>query len=209
MRKEMIMKYVWINPVTDRMYEKEILDTFIRKHGYERVEITKDWLKTVREKYGEAVERSEKPVIDARCPMAVELVKKEICLSDYELPAIEPILLHCGREIAERKMEQADEIIITTPCQALADQGNDLGYEHVRFLPWNRFLEELMDAPCNRIFRETPIPLGFFDKLNVDTVSLTGESEILTYFQKNIEKEPALIEMLYCEGGCHKGDGIL
>ena len=168
------MKYLWINPVTDRMYEKEVLDQFLIKHGYKRIEITKDWLSIVREKYGKEAELSNKTVIDVRCPMAAKLVKELVKEDAYQFPEIWPILIHCGYELSTR-VKDGDEILITTPCQALAEQGN---------------------------------ALGFFEKLKLSTKSLTGEDEIREYFQSMQKEKADLIEMLYCKGGCHKGDGI-
>ena len=206
-RKGMPMKYVWINPVTDRMYEKEVLDQFLKKHGYKRIEITKDWLSIVREKYGREVEFSKKTVIDVRCPMAAKLVRELAKEDAYQFPEIWPILIHCGYELSTRGND-GGEIFITTPCQALADQGNALGFAKVRFLPWKSFLKELGSSPENEIPKETPIPLGFFEKLKLSTKSLTGEDEIREYFQLEQTEKVDLIEMLYCKGGCHKGDGI-
>ena len=201
------MKYVWINPVTDRMYEKEVLDQFLLEHGYKRIEITKDWLSIVREKYGREVELSKKTVIDVRCPMAAKLVKEVATKDAYEFPDIWPILIHCGYEISTKAAEE--EILITTPCGALAEQGNSLGFSNVRFLPWKLFLAELGSSPENEVPKETPIPLGFFKGLNISIKSLTGEEEIREYFCSEEKEKVNLIEMLYCQGGCHRGDGIL
>ena len=203
------MKYIWINPVTDGMYERHVLEQMLNRHGYKRVEVSEDWLLVVRKKYENIVKKTDKPVVDVRCPMAAELVKKLVDESAYEFPEIWPILLHCGYEIAKKEELQGKEIIITTPCLALADQGNTLGYRNVRFVPWNLFLEELNETPEIAFKKETPIPLGFFEELGVDIMSLTGEKEIRNYFQNHKEQLPALIEMLYCHNGCHNGDGII
>ena len=42
------MKYLWINPVTDKMYDKQKLNEFIMQQGYKRVETSKDWLSVGR-----------------------------------------------------------------------------------------------------------------------------------------------------------------
>ena len=70
------MKYIWVNPVAAGMYEPELLNEFLKQHGYQRFETSMDWLSIVREKYGEAVKQSDKTVIDMRCPKAAELVRK-------------------------------------------------------------------------------------------------------------------------------------
>ena len=45
------MKYVWINPVTESMYERDVLNKFLQKNGYERIAASGDWLNVVKEKY--------------------------------------------------------------------------------------------------------------------------------------------------------------
>ena len=195
------MKYLWINPVTDRMYDKQVLNEFILQHGYKRVEVSKDWLLVVREKYKKAVQNSEKTVVDVRCPMAADLVKEIAEPDNFEFPEILPILIHCGCELAKMQMEEEDELIITTPCQALADRGNELNLKNTKFIPWNQFLQILNCEPEGKLHKETPIPLGFFDELNFRTVSLTGEYDIREYFRKDYSKETQLIELLYCENG--------
>ena len=203
------MKYLWINPVTDRMYDKQVLNEFIVQHGYERVETSKDWLLVVREKYKNAVQNSDKTVVDMRCPMAANLVKEIAELDNFQFPEIHPILIHCGCELAKMQMEDEDELIITTPCKVLAARGNDLNLKNTKFIPWNQFLRSLNCEPKGKTHKETPIPLGFFDELKFNTVSLTGEDDIREYFRKDFSKEAQLIELLYCENGCHNGDGII
>ena len=50
------MTYIWINPVADSMYDKDTLKDFLHQHGYQRIEITGDWLNVVKEKYQAAIE---------------------------------------------------------------------------------------------------------------------------------------------------------
>ena len=202
------MKYLWINPVTDKMYDKQKLNEFIMQQGYKRVETSKDWLSVVKEKYKKAVQDSENTVIDIRCPMAADLVKNLADTKEFVFPEIHPILIHCGCELAEREMTKDDELIITTPCKALAELGNKLALKNTTFIPWNQFLRKFNEKPGEMIESKTPIPLGFFEELKVNTVSLTGEQEIQEYFQSDFGKEIQLIEMLYCKDGCHNGDGI-
>lgn len=202
------MAYLWINPVTESMYETNVLNDFIHQYGFERIYTSVDWLSVVREKYRKAVKVSKGTVIDVRCPKAAELVKEIEMTSEVVFPEISPILIHCGLEIAERENLQGKEIFITTPCQALADMGNALMVKNMRFIPWNRLLEKIGSAPSGSLPDQSPIPLGFFKELEVTCVSLSGEETIRKYFEKNISKEVQLVEMLYCKEGCHNGDGI-
>ena len=62
------------------------------------------------------------------------------------IPDIEPILIHCAREISGRRDLCDGQKLITTPCQALADAGNALKLKDTRFLAWNGLLKELGDT---------------------------------------------------------------
>lgn len=221
------MAYIWINPVTQSMYEPKFLDEFLKKHGYEQIKTTGDWLNVVKEKYRVAVQEANSPVIDMRCPKTKDVLDEVGVVSNVTIPTIEPILIHCAREISEREDMQGEEKIITTPCQALADMGNALKLPNTWFVPWNQFLRTLGGKPTGDIFKhnsypdnitiqqspkESPIPPGFFEELELKTDSVTGEDEILAYLQNHLQKgiseDIQLVEILFCKEGCHNGDGI-
>lgn len=202
------MPYVWINPVTNSMYEPEILDEFLHNHGYKRFHTSVDWLAIVKEKYRLAVNDSKHTVMDMRCPKIKELLEEMKIVSAVTIPNIKPILIHCGQEAGVREDLQGEHKIITTPCQALADMGNAMGLEHTWFVPWNKFLESIGNEPKFNIPKVSPIPPGFFEELDMKTDSITGEEEIRNYFEKGIPDGVQLVEMLYCKDGCHNGDGI-
>ena len=61
----------------------------------------------------------------------------------------------------------------------------------------------------SNILDESPIPLGYFDSLKFKITSLSGKDNIENYFEHKLYKEDDLVEMLYCEGGCNNGDGVL
>lgn len=202
------MAYIWINPVTDSMYEPDVLNEFLRHHGYKRFEASSDWLAIVKEKYRSAVCQTTHTVMDMRCPKIKELLDELGVTTDVIIPEINPILIHCGQEGSEREDLRDEEKIITTPCQALADMGNALGLEDTRFVTWNQLLESIGDEPVGVQPKESPIPPGFFDELGLKTVSITGEEEIRNYFENGVPDEVQLVEMLFCRQGCHNGDGI-
>ena len=202
------MKYIWVNPVAAGMYEPEILDEFLKQHGYERFETSMDWLSIVREKYGEAVKRSDKTVIDMRCPKAAELVREIGESLEVTFPDIYPILIHCGQEAGITEELLNAEKVITTGCKSLADMGNALNISKTKFISWNEFLKSFENAPKGTMLKKSPIPLGFFEPLNLKCKSLTGEDEIRDYFDDFQPGEVDLVEMLYCKDGCHNGDGI-
>ena len=200
------MKYIWINPVTDSMYDKEALDKVLLEHGYQRIKHTNDWAKVVREKYHQEILKSGKPVMDVRCPKIKALLEESDGCLEITVPEIAPILLHCGVECS--KMEENGEKIITTPCQALADMGNALSLPETKFVPWNQFAKSIGMDVLQKKIESSPIPPGFFDSLPIKTASISGENEIKCYLKQEISKGIQLVEMLYCKDGCHNGDGI-
>ncbi len=203
------MCYIWINPVTDQMYDRDSLDLLLQRHGYERVECQQDWASHVREEYGKMAEGSKYPVVDVRCPAVFQLLKREYENSNILTPAIEPILIHCAREISSREDLKGREKLITTPCQILADMGNEAGLPKTRFLPWKEFLQEIGEKPEVKKLDSSPIPPGFFDSLSCQKVCVTGEDEVRSYLKKEDYGDARIIELLWCRDGCHHGDGVI
>ncbi len=101
---------------------------------------------------------------DARCPEAVRLLEEiqkepenESGIENLKVAPIEPILLHCARELSTRPDLADGEKIITTPCQSLAVLGNSLGLENTRFIAWNRLAGGEVRV---RAIEDSPIPPG-------------------------------------------------
>jgi len=194
------------------MYDAKDLEVFLQKHGYQRFDVSTDWLGIVKEKYYATVRQATDTVIDVRCPKTKELLDEVGINADVVFPEIHPILIHCGQEGSQRIDLLDDKKVITTPCQALADMGNGLGLENTYFIPWRKFLESIGESPKGRLPKESPIPTGFFSELGVKTDSITGEEEIRAYFERfpkdEVQRDVELIEILFCKDGCHNGDGI-
>ena len=203
------MKYIWINPVTERMYETSELDAFLKCHEYERVVVSGDWINVVKQKYKEAVCQTERTVIDMRCPKIRDVVEEYSLDENVKAPDIHPILIHCAEEISEREDLRGQEKVIITPCQALADQGNALGLKETTFMPWNSFMKSTGQFLQGKQQSASPIPPGFFEGTIEKTISITGEEEIREYFENFKPGEVQLVEMLFCKDGCHNGDGVL
>lgn len=210
------MAYIWINPVAERMYEASVLAEFLKRHELTQVRCNMDWGSIVKEKYQVRAQQAEGTLVDVRCPMASDLAQ-EIIASDgpkenstgFDLPDIEPILIHCAREISTREDLRDGEKIITTPCRALADEGNALELPDTRFMTWNDLMESVGEIPPGELPKSSPIPPGFFNGLEVSLDSITGKETIEAYIKDGAREQVRLVEMLYCDQGCHNGDGVV
>ena len=210
------MTYIWINPVTEHMYQASALESFLERHGLTRVRCRRDWGAVVREKYQNRAKETRGTVVDARCPMACKLAG-ELTQNfapgggpgNFHIPAIAPLLIHCAREISAREDLKGSQKLITTPCQALAETGNALGLVDTRFLTWNGLMESVGEILFGDPPEDSPIPPGFFDSLGLEMDSLTGRGPIEAYLSAGGRAEARLVELLYCENGCHNGDGVV
>lgn len=205
------MDYIFINPVVDKMYVADELNYILSKNNYERINVNNDWHGIVKEKYKEAIDGTNLTVLDRRCPLAVEKIEKYLDKTKVLIPEIEPILIHCGIEIANREDLKGKRKVITTPCESLAKHGNKLGLNETVFISWKEFLNTLdgKEDLKYKAIDKSPIPLGYFDSLEVKTKKLTGRDNINGCFKGNLYFENDIVEMLYCNNGCNNGDGVL
>jgi len=205
------MAYIFINPVVGNMYKKEELDELLLNNGYSRVEVETDWHKIVKEKYNETLKSTEKTLLDQRCPLAIDTISEYINDEDTLIPQIDPILIHCGIELANREDLKGKKKVITTPCESLASYGNKKNLEDTVFISWKEFIKNLNSHDKNmvRLLDESPIPPGYFNSLEAKVTSLSGKENIVSHFKNNLHKEDDLVEMLYCTNGCNNGDGVL
>lgn len=205
------MKYIFINPIVDNMYIKEELDELLLNNGYSRVEVENDWHKIVKEKYNELLKSTEKTLLDKRCPLAVDTIDGHINDQDVFIHQIDPILIHCGIEIANREELKGKKKIITTPCESLALYGNNKNLEDTVFISWKEFIKNLKhhEKVQVKLLDESPIPPGYFKSLEAKISSISGKENIENYFKNRLHKEDDLVEMLYCTNGCNNGDGVL
>ena len=205
------MAYIFINPVVGNMYKKEELDELLLNNGYSRIEVETDWHKIVKEKYNETLKSTEKILLDQRCPLAIDTISEYISDEDTLIPQIDPILIHCGIELANREDLKGKKKVITTPCESLATYGNKKNLEDTTFISWKEFVKKLNshDKSMVKMLDESPIPPGYFNSLEAKVSSLSGEENIVSYFKNNLHKKDDLVEMLYCTNGCNNGDGVL
>lgn len=202
------MKYIWINPVTANMYPPDVLQSLLEKYDYIQIDASPHWLETVKQKYAEILKTADHTVIDMRCPKIIDFIDAYELRDKVTIPSVEPILIHCGRELSERTDLAGTEKVITTPCQALADLGNSLQLKETTFIPWNRFLDSLGENLSAVPPKESPIPPGFFEELQCKKISVTEKNNICDFFETLDPSQYDLIEMLYCKDGCHNGNGI-
>ena len=205
------MAYIFINPVVGNMYKKEELDELLLKNGYSRVEVETDLHKIVKEKYNETLKSTEKTLLDQRCPLAIDTISEYINDEDTLIPQIDPILIHCGIELANREDLKGKKKVITTPCESLASYGNKKNLEDTEFISWKDFIKTLNNNEKVKSKRldESPIPPGYFESLDAKITSISGKENILNHFENNLHKQDDIVEMLYCTNGCNNGDGVL
>ncbi len=77
-------------------------------------------LEQVKNKFKTEIMNSKKTVLDTRCPVAVDYANKNIDKDKYNIPKIEPILIHTARYLYEFYIKdiKKDKLIITTPCKS-------------------------------------------------------------------------------------------
>ena len=205
------MKYIFINPVVDNMYVKEELNELLTSNGYTRIGVEHDWHKIVKQKYDETLKSTQKTVLDRRCPLAIDTIDKYINEDDIFIHDIDPILIHCGIEIANREDLKGHKKVITTPCESLASYGNKKNLEDTEFISWKEFIKTLNNNEKlkSKKLDESPIPPGYFESLDAKITSISGKENILNHFENSLHKKDDIVEMLYCTNGCNNGDGVL
>jgi hypothetical protein len=156
---------------------------------------------------------SARPLIDQRCPLIRQIVLQDYPALADQLVVTPSILLTCARELHEKYVAAAPEkssLTVITPCQALADAGDEIGLPSLTFLTWNQFARQ--HALPNRLkpIDQSPIPPGFFQFDNFTVLETSGESAVRKALaDAAAQRCPAdFLELLYCERGCHNGDGM-
>ena len=100
--------------------------------------------------------------------------------------------------------------IVLEDYPALADAGDELGVPRLTFLTWNQFA--IQNALPNRLkpIDQSPIPPGFFQFDDSTILETSGESDVRNALDQAANQTcPAdFLELLYCERGCHNGDGV-
>ena len=71
----------------------------------------------------------------------------------------------------------------------------------------NHFLKRLGVKFPGELLKNSPIPPGFFGKPQ-ETDVVTGVKEVESYLKEKRWNKVKMVELLYCRGGCHVGDGV-
>lgn len=200
-------KFLWLNPVVVQMYGGPDLENELTQRGYELVFCQQDPIADVKEKYAAVIQKAHTCVADMRCPMAVDYIKETYAPDFLEYPDIEPILLHCAREL-HTSCAPLGELWVVTPCAALSELGNRLSLSAVTFCTWRDFARQEHLAPPKKQLLASPIPPGFFAEYGSDALVLNSREEIDRYFSSLPHSSKKVAELLYCPFGCHNGDGV-
>ena len=188
------------------MYDQEEVKSHLENLNFEIVTCEENHIQTVKNKYEKQFKGCNSLLCDNRCPKAVSYVKNHYDSASLEYSTIQPILIHCAEELANRYKDQDAALYIITPCIDLKDQGNKLKMKNTLFQTWTEFCRDHNIKLKRNAIKSSPIPPGFFDNIP-NVVSLASKNDIDRYF-KEAKEEKQLVEMLYCQGGCHNGDGV-
>jgi hypothetical protein len=155
---------------------------------------------------------SVRPLIDQRCPLIRQIVLQDYPALAGQLVVTPSILLTCARELHEQYVaaNPVAGLTVITPCQALSAAGDELGLPRLTFLTWTRFAQQHALPNWLKRIDDSPIPPGFFQFKELTVLETSGESAVRNALDQTANQTcPAdFLELLYCERGCHNGDGV-
>ena len=201
-------KLVWLNPVVKSIYELAALKKSLQDKGFSVMECEKDHVKSVKNAYKNALAQKEL-IFDSRCPRAVNFIRANFKEHASLVSNLNPILIESAMELSSR-LKEDEWLYVTTPCEDLAELGRGLNLARTTFLTWKSFKEQNEINLETKKLEASPVPPGFFSNLEVKTLSLGNKEKIqnaLSYKFREL-KNYQIIELLYCENGCHNGDGL-
>lgn len=156
----------------------------------------------VKEEYRRCVANANNfPVIDSRCPYVADMVRREFNPLEHLLAPIDPILI-TGAKMRKEEFD-ADLTYVVSPCEGFERYNEDFMLIHT----WRQFRTDINFRYARRALESTPVPIGFFNDLDVKLISASGEAACRRLLS-DYPSDAKLLELLHCEGGCHKGDGL-
>ena len=201
-------KLVWLNPVVKSIYDLTALKKSLQDKGFSVAECEKDHANSVKNAYKNALVQSEL-IFDSRCPRAANFIRANFKEHASLVSNLNPILIESAMELSS-KLKEDEWLYVTTPCEDLAELGRGLNLARTTFLTWESFKEQNEINLETKKLEASPVPPGFFTNLGVKTLSLGSKEKIenaLSYKFSEL-KNYRIIELLYCENGCHNGDGL-
>ena len=201
-------KVVWLNPVVKNIYDFVALKEILQNKGFSVGECEKDHVNSVKNAYKNALAQKEL-IYDSRCPRAVNFIRANFKEQAALISNLNPILIESAIELSA-KLKEDEWLYVTTPCEDLAELGRGLNLARTTFLTWKSFKEQNEINLEMKRLGASPIPPGFFTNLGVKTLSLGSKEKMqnaLSYKFSELKKYQ-IIELLYCENGCHNGDGL-
>ena len=201
-------KLVWLNPVVKSIYELTALKKSLQDKGFSVMECEKDHVQSVKNAYKNSLSQKEL-IFDSRCPRAVNFIRANFKEHAALISNLNPILIESATELSA-KLKEDEWLYVTTPCEDLAELGRGLNLARTTFLTWKSFKEQNEINLEMKRLEASPVPPGFFTNLGVKTLSLGSKEKIentLSYKFSEL-KNYQIIELLYCENGCHNGDGL-
>ena len=201
-------KVVWLNPVVKNIYDFAALKEILQDKGFSVAECEKDHVNSVKNAYKNALAQKEH-IYDSRCPRAVNFIRANFKEQAALISNLNPILIESAMELSS-KLKEDEWLYVTTSCEELAQLGRGLNLARTTFLTWRSFREQNEINLETKKLEASPVPPGFFTNLGVKTLSLGNKEKIqnaLSYKFSEL-KNYQIIELLYCENGCHNGDGL-
>ena len=201
-------KLVWLNPVVKSIYDFAALKENLQNKGFSVMECEKDHVNSVKNAYKNDLAQKEL-IFDSRCPRAANFIRANFKEHASLVSNLNPILIESAMELSS-KLKENEWLYVTTPCEDLAKLGRGLNLARTTFLTWKSFKEQNEINLETKKLEASPVPPGFFSNLGVKTLSLGSAEKIqnaLSYKFSEL-KNYRIIELLYCENGCHNGDGL-
>jgi len=211
------VRFIWINPVISRMAGDDypaLLERLVRR-GY-RIAACPEAADEIRGTYISHLDQSPvRPLIDARCPRIVSLIREKFPALLERVAPIPPILILCAERLYRRHCApdpRQTSLTIITPCSELVDYGKSLFGERILFLTWKDFRRDEALLPLYPRAEASPIPPGFFNFPGIRVLEGSGPQTVTDLLGRaeagRIDTEVAILELLYCRDGCHNGNGV-
>lgn len=199
-----IKHYLFLNPVVWVKNEKETLHKLLQSLGYIVVFPVHQHIEDIKAEYRSYDQKIKDKIVDIRCPKAKQLAL-DLSKEPLYVPSVHPILIRSSLELYNTYViDENCYLDIVTPCASLKNYGNKLGLKHLQYLTWREFQEKHQLQLNQKVLQNSPIPPDFFDVDN--KAVLNNEEEIRRFFAK--KRKEHVVEMLFCDHGCHNGDGI-